>query len=333
MFDTPEGQNHHADMTRLGTAASAVSAVPAVLAVVLALTGAQAMLPRSAAATTADEERAAEAVVASAKARYLAGDFDAAARLYMEAYGKVQRPATLFNAARAYEQAGQWAEAKPLFELYLQVDRGDDADSVAGRADAERHLAAIRAKLALPRPPAVAPAVAAPVPPPVAVPVVPRSPVIRDPPAVDPPRRLEEVRAPPALADGPSESEWGPQKVAGISLAVGGSALIVTSVVLAVVANARLADLDARLAADALTPRPNLTLHPSVTQREMDEGLAAYNARQVTAGILGAVGGVCVVTGGILLWRDAAQERRPRGVAFGIAPQPSGAAWTVSGRF
>lgn len=291
-----------------------------------------AMATASALAASPDPEKQAAALVAQAKERYQAGDFEHAAQLYMQAYGEVQRPAPVFNAARAYEQAGLWAEAKPLFELYVQIDRGNDADSVAGRADAQQHLQAVNAKLAAEKakrdiPPA---AVVQPTPPPVQVapPPVRQSPVIQDPPAVEPPQRGAVLD----LAK-PAEREWTGMKTAAVVTMSAGAALIVTSIVIAVVAHSDLADLDARLAADQVANNQNLTLHSSVTQQEMDSGIARYNSRQVTAGVLGGVGAAAVVAGGILWWQDGSNSPHRVALTTSVVPNAGGAVWTLAGHF
>lgn len=298
------------------------------------------MASASALAVTPDEEKRAEAHVAHAKERYQAGDYEQAAQLYMQAYGEVQNPAPVYNAARAYQQAGLWAEAKPLFELYLQIDRGDDADSVTGRADAQKHLALVNAKIAeekarkaapppvkvatpdpLP-PPVVAPPVVTP--PPVVKPPVKTSPVIQDPPAMQPPRDVPVA---------PNDSEWSGQKTAAVVTMSVGAALIITSIAVAIVAHSDLADLDARLAADQVANNQNLTLHGSVTQVQMDSGIATYNSRQIAAGVLGGVGAAAVVTGGILWWLDGTQPHSRTALTTSVVPNQGGAMWTLAGHF
>ncbi len=287
----------------------------------------------SAYATSPDPEKQASALVAQAKERYQAGDFEPAAQLYMQAYGEVQRPAPVFNAARAYEQAGLWSEAKPLFELYLQIDRGNDADSVAGRADAQQHLEAVNAKIAAEAAKKNAPPpaqVVLPTPPPAAVvpPAVKPSPVIQDPPAVEPPAQVADLNA-----TTPQEREWTGLKTAAVVTMSAGAALIITSVVVAIVAHSDLADLDARLATDQVANNQGLILHGSVTQQEMDSGIARYNTRQVTAGVLGGVGAAAVVVGGILWWQDGARAAHNVALSTGVVPQQGGAVWTLAGHF
>ncbi len=281
-----------------------------------------------------DAEKQAEALVAQAKDRYQAGDYEHAAQLFMEAYGEVQRPAPVFNAARAYEQAGLWAEAKPLFELYIQIDRGDDADSVAGRADAQKHLLAVNAKMAEETarrnaPPPTKPVVAIPAPQvkPIAPPIK-QSPVIQDPPRLDAPDDMTDVNVAP-----PPQDTWSGEQTAAVVTMSAGAVLIIASIAVGIVAHSQLADLDARLAADQVANSQNLTLHGSVTQLEMDSGLATYNSRQVTAGVLGGVGAAAVVAGGILWWHDGNQPRNRVALTTGVVPNQGGAMWTLAGHF
>ncbi len=297
---------------------------------VLALT----MASVAALATTPEQEKQAETFVAQAKERYQAGDFQQSAQLYMKAYGQVQRPAPVFNAARAYEQAGLWAEAKPLFELYMQIDRGTDADSVAGQADAQKHLDAVNAKLAAEAaaksapPPRVAPVVAPEPPPPVVLPPVRAAPVIADPPTLEPPKDFPDARV-----TKPADDTWSDKKTAGVLTLSAGGVLIVASIAVAIVAHSDLANLDARLQADQLANTQGLILHGSVTQVDMDKGISTYNARQITAGVLGGLGAAAVVVGGILLWQDNNDASGHIALSTGVVPSQGGALWTLAGHF
>ncbi len=95
--------------------------------------------------------RRAAAMAIEAKALFQNGEFVDAARLFMEAYAISKHATLIFNAARAYEQAGQLKRAESLFKLYLSM-AGDDE---AGRADATARLEAVRARLSVaePKPP------------------------------------------------------------------------------------------------------------------------------------------------------------------------------------
>ena len=291
-------------------------------------------------AAPASEEKLAESLVVDAKTKYQAGQYEAAAKLYMEAYGHVQKPGPVFNAARAYEAAGLYAEAKPLYELYIQIDRGNDADSVAGREDAQKRLTGLMAKMAeqekkktVPAPVVVPPPVAPqPVvtPPPVTPPPV-AKPVVRDPPpAVQPPRD-----PPPSLYERPTPpaDDWTTQKTVGVASIATGGALIVASIIVGVVARSDLASLNARLDADHVANNQGLILHSDVTQPQMDDGIATYNHRQVVAGVLGGVGAAAVVTGAVLWWLDDGQPAaRPR-VQPSVSLAGGGALLTFSGQF
>ena len=68
--------------------------------------------------------------------RFRAGDFEAAAKLFMQAYAKSHRPDAVFNAARAYESAGKSGDAAGLFRLYISLT--PDADGIL---EARQHLA------------------------------------------------------------------------------------------------------------------------------------------------------------------------------------------------
>ena len=299
----------------------------------------------AAVAATPDQEKAAESLVAQAKQLVQEGSYERAARLYMQAYGDVPRPAIVFNAARAYEQASLWAEAKPLFELYLQIDKGQDADSAAGRVDAQQHLAAVNAKIAAeqarkiaPPPAVIAPTEPIPVPvaplPPPQSPVIRTPPVILEPPEADPPRNLEDVGTTGQPDDGARpDAQWSGAKTAGIVALSTGAVFVIASVAIALVAHSDLADLDARLAGDHVANNQGLTLHGAVTQVEMADGIATYNARQITAAVLGGMGAAAVVAGGILWWQDGRQSDGRMALSPGIAPTQGGATWTLAGHF
>lgn len=297
-----------------------------------------------AAAVSAEDEKKAATLLQDGKAKYQAGQYEAAAKTYMEAYAYAQTPAPVYNAARAYEAAGLLAEAKPLYELYIQIDRGDDADSVAGRADAQRRLNDVVAKLAerkrkreaaaaqaaapIPAPVPVPAPVVAPAPAPVAAPKPAPSPVVMDaPPPADPPRE-----PPPSIARA-ADAEWTTQKTVGVVGVATGGALIVTSIIVAIVANSDLAALDARLNADHVANTQGLILHGDVTQPEMDSGIATYNKRQIAAGVLGGVGAAFVVTGGLLWWLDDGQPSPPARVRPSVSLVGDGALLTFAGRF
>lgn len=67
-----------------------------------------------------------------------------AARLFLEAFAISKRATLVYNAARAYEEAGRLKRAESLFMLYRSLR---DADA-AGRTDAEAHLQDVRRRIA-----------------------------------------------------------------------------------------------------------------------------------------------------------------------------------------
>lgn len=84
----------------------------------------------------------AEDLAARAQAEFKAGAFEQAARMYMKAYGKSGKPSVVYNAARAYEEAGNLGEAVALFRLYLSLD--PDADGVMDARARLQKLEALR---------------------------------------------------------------------------------------------------------------------------------------------------------------------------------------------
>lgn len=75
------------------------------------------------------EARKAEVVAAQAKQAFKDRQFEYAARLFMKAYAISKEPALVFNAARAYEEAGKPGDASSLFRLYATIS--DDPDGIA----------------------------------------------------------------------------------------------------------------------------------------------------------------------------------------------------------
>lgn len=98
------------------------------------LPSAYAAQPQSAAAAAGDELGRQAVILFKLK------EFEKAAQFFMRAYGKSRKPALVFNAARAYEEAGKRGDAAALFRLYVSIS--DDPD---GMVDARTHLKALEA--------------------------------------------------------------------------------------------------------------------------------------------------------------------------------------------
>ena len=86
----------------------------------------------------------AEAIAIEAKAAFRNQRFEHASARFMDAYALSRSPALVYNAARAMEEAGNWAKADDLFSLYL----GLEGLGEGGRRDARAHRARVRAELA-----------------------------------------------------------------------------------------------------------------------------------------------------------------------------------------
>lgn len=86
--------------------------------------------------------RAEDSLVDQATNAFNNGDFPLAAQLLEDAYNQDPVPLYLFNIGRAYEEAHQWLEAKEYFEVFLRTE-----PSPPQRETAERHLAAVTARL------------------------------------------------------------------------------------------------------------------------------------------------------------------------------------------
>ncbi len=87
---------------------------------------------------TSPEVAEAEGLAAVAKERFRSKDFETAAKLFMQAYALVHEPALVYNAARAYEEAGRPGDATGLFKLYISLT--DDAQGAAEARERVRRL-------------------------------------------------------------------------------------------------------------------------------------------------------------------------------------------------
>lgn len=289
------------------------------------------------AGTPHDKEALALATAAHARARWDVKDYLGAASLFMEAYAQVPEPTLLFNAARAYQEGGRLREAVPLFELYLRLDTFDDSDSVAGRRDAERHLAAIRTELeraqrAVQQPvpnPVVAAAPADTKPPLAKPPLAAPTPTAT---AADAPAERPTVRRPGLFArvrtpDGTASS------VAALTCLGGGGALVLAGIALHVVAGSGRADFDDRLTASRKVSAAGTTGYLDVTQRDADAALTAHDTRRAWGtGLL--VVGAGAATVGAWLWLGRSEPEMPRAAVVPSYDGSSGRVlWEVAWRW
>ncbi len=87
---------------------------------------------------TAEQQEAATRVFEEGEHAYRAGDFSRAAERFEEAYQKAPHPAPLWNAARAWEKAGEPARAANGYARYLREAEADALDrDEAGKALAQ----------------------------------------------------------------------------------------------------------------------------------------------------------------------------------------------------
>ncbi len=96
------------------------------------------------AAPDANTVRRAEAIATEAKFLFKQKAYEEAAARFFEAYTLVNKASLLYNAARAYEEAGNLERAAALFRAYVELQ---DAPA-DGRADARKRLVPIDARLA-----------------------------------------------------------------------------------------------------------------------------------------------------------------------------------------
>lgn len=82
----------------------------------------------------------AETLASQAKEQFKSGDYEVSAKLFMAAYAKSHAAALIFNAARAYEEAGKKADAIAMFRMYISLAKDE-----AGIADAKQRIARLEA--------------------------------------------------------------------------------------------------------------------------------------------------------------------------------------------
>ncbi len=154
-------------------------------------------------ARTEETERA-EAKVIEAKAFFKSALFAEAAESYLQAFAISHKPATLFNAARAYEEAKVFAKAIALFEQYVQLaDTPPDGRREANERIAHDHAALAAAAAAHAEP---APAVVEDKPAP-AKPAEP-APAAEVKVAGEPATKSAETEEPKPAAPAPVKSNW-----------------------------------------------------------------------------------------------------------------------------
>ncbi len=268
-------------------------------------------VPAAAAQPTPAAEKEALSLANQAKARYAAKDYAESARLFMAAYGYVPEPTLLFNAARSFQQAGRLREALPLFQLYASLEHYSDAESKAGRREAEQHIAAIQAELQRQGQPLVTPPKAvepgkAPAADPQPTPAKPQPDVSvpTPPPAAgtQPPTSLPEDQNVhrPGLFERirPAPEDRSRYRTAALVTGGTGLVLLLTGAVLRSLAGNDLSDLEARLQDDE---KGHPGVHPTVTQKEAQDAYDSHNGKQVAGGTLIGVG-VLAIGAGVALW-------------------------------
>ncbi len=244
-------------------------------------------------AAPVDAETAAQLAVES----YRAGDFEVAAKLFMQAYAKSHKPDAVFNAARAYQSAGKRGDAAGLFRLYISL-----ATDVAGTAEARKHLAALEVEA--PQKPIE----------PTQKPVeAPKSVVVVDRPAV-----AAIAPQPPVLVEKPAEVQ-APPRTLGYALVASGAALAATGLGLGIWAAIDRADLQSQVALDAKSGLVERVSYSAATQRN-----SAIFSRSIWAGVLGGVGVGAAATGGWQLWHSPGS-----GAKAALVPAPGGASLAV----
>lgn len=115
--------------------------LPVLLALVMSLA---LCLPGAASGTPTEFDlKNAEALATEAKVYFRTKQFDKAADKFMQAFGVSKKPALLYNAARAYEEAGKLQQAVAMFTHYRSLAAAD----VAGKGAAARKIESLSAQI------------------------------------------------------------------------------------------------------------------------------------------------------------------------------------------
>ena len=105
-----------------------------------------AVAPHAAAADApppAAETESIESLTQRAQTEFKAGFFEESARLYLRAWRKSDKPSHVYNAARAYDEAGNTSEALNLYRLYVKT--AQETDGTAQAQARIRQLEAVQA--------------------------------------------------------------------------------------------------------------------------------------------------------------------------------------------
>lgn len=105
------------------------------------------LVTSSLAAQSPDDVARARTLFQQGQAHYRAGEYRAAASRMTEAHAIAGAPELAFNAARAYERAGDRTEAVRYYRIYLR----NGAPSTRERAETEQLIAALEGRGAAPR--------------------------------------------------------------------------------------------------------------------------------------------------------------------------------------
>ncbi len=298
---------------------------------VAVLCGSAAAVMLVAAPVAADSAADKEAVriAAEAKRQYAAGRYDAAARLFKQAYAKVPEPTLLYNAARAYERDGRGAEALPLFRLYLAVANHDNPDTRAGRAEAQRHIVAIEKQLAarqarearqrreLEEKARQANKPPPPMPQPKPAPVV-TPPEVTNRKAVHRPDLFKRISNP---------GGWSTLETAAVIVGSVGAVALISGIGIHA-GNDELDKLDERLVAGRKV-MDGRTFYSGVTQKETESIVNSYNSTAATANVL-IFGGL--VAGGVAVWLWTSDDGGGS-ARVSASPTNGGGVFAISGRF
>ena len=301
-----------------------------------------------------EAERQALVHAAQAKSAYAGKRYDEAAKLFMKAYSKVPEPTLVYNAARSYQMAGRGKEALPLFRLYLQLEHHDDPQTRKGRAEAQAHINEIERQLqrqaaeeARKRRELERKAANKPKPTPQPQPTPQPNPNAWPPPnkpTPTPPSTGPGTERPPPAGMTPTGRKvvhrpdlfqrvsriakpdvWSPEEKQAVVIGSIGAVALLTGLTLWAI-DSDLEDIDAGPRGKTVV-QGGRTFYPGVTQKEMDDALAAHNAKSYIGNTL-ILGGL--ITGGVATWM---WMKAPHYNALRLTPTRGGAMVFAQGRF
>lgn len=275
-----------------------------------------------------------------ARAAFERREFSFAAQLFLDAFAQFPNPNWRYNAARAYQEAGQWAEAEVHYTACLGLSLEDPAETAVFHRESQLRIKQVReakAKAEAAKP--VAPT--APTTP--TTPTAPTTPATPTAPATTPPATPTTPATPaspaaPAKPIAPAPIVVAPvvddaakaRRNAWIVTGTGAGVALV-GVILLAVGQGQAADLEDDLRGD-LQLGGNWVRYPTLRQRDVADRASTADALSGWGGALFGAGVVTAAVGGYLLIRGSRSSAADR-LSWGATPTGDGGVLWLSGSF